>query len=117
MDRRMSRKTVAGYLEVLDDLLLAFRLDVFTRRARRNLAAHPRFFYFDTGVFRSLRPAGPLDRPEEIEGAALKASSPSTSARGPTTAVADSASTTGERGPVPRWTSSCTATRASGPWR
>lgn len=67
-----SRTTVAGYLELLEDLLLAFRLPVFTRRAKRRLAAHPRFFYFDCGVFMSLRPAGPLDRPEEIGGAALE---------------------------------------------
>ena len=71
-EAEVNRKTVAGYLEVLEDLLLAFRLDVFTRRARRQLAAHSKFFYFDTGVFRSLRPAGPLDRPEEIDGAALE---------------------------------------------
>ncbi|MDE2662696.1 MAG: AAA family ATPase [Gemmatimonadota bacterium] len=67
-----SRTTVAGYLELLEDLLLAFRLPVFTRRAKRRLAAHPRFFYFDCGVFGSLRPAGPLDRPEEIGGPALE---------------------------------------------
>ena len=67
-----SRTTVAGYLELLEDLLLAFRLPVFTRRAKRRLAAHPRFFYFDCGVFTSLRPAGPLDRPEEIGGPALE---------------------------------------------
>ena len=67
-----SRTTVAGYLELLEDLLLAFRLPVFTRRAKRRLVAHPRFFYFDCGVFRSLRPAGPLDRPAEIGGAALE---------------------------------------------
>lgn len=67
-----SRTTVAGYLELLEDLLLAFRLPVFTRRAKRRLAAHPRFFYFDCGVFRSLRPAGPFDRPEEIGGPALE---------------------------------------------
>ncbi|MCZ0934563.1 MAG: AAA family ATPase [Gemmatimonadetes bacterium] len=67
-----SRTTVAGYLELLEDLLLAFRLPVFTRRAKRRLVAHPRFFYFDCGVFRSLRPAGPLDRPEEIGGPALE---------------------------------------------
>lgn len=29
-------------------------------------------FEFDAGVFRSLRPKGPLDRPEGIEGAALE---------------------------------------------
>ena len=67
-----SRQTVAGYLEILDDLLLGFRLDVFTRRAKRQTAAHPKFFLFDAGVFRSLRPRGPLDRPEEVGGAALE---------------------------------------------
>ncbi len=67
-----SRSTVAGYLELLEDLLLAFRLPVFTRRAKRRLVSHPRFFYFDCGVFRSLRPAGPLDRPAEMDGAALE---------------------------------------------
>jgi predicted AAA+ superfamily ATPase len=66
------RRTVAGYLEVLEDLLLSFRLPVFTRRARRETVAHPKFYFFDTGVLRSLRPRGPLDRPEEIEGAALE---------------------------------------------
>lgn len=69
---QVERKTVAGYLEVLEDLLLAFRVPVFTRRAGRALAAHPKFYVFDAGVFRSLRPAGPLDRPEEIAGAALE---------------------------------------------
>ena len=67
-----SRSTVSGYLELLADLLLAFRLPVFTRRAKRRLVAHPRFFYFDCGVFRSLRPSGPLDRPDEIAGPALQ---------------------------------------------
>ena len=69
---QVERKTVEGYLDVLEDLLLAFRMPVFTRRARRELSAHPKLFLFDAGVFRSLRPAGPLDRREEIEGAALE---------------------------------------------
>jgi predicted AAA+ superfamily ATPase len=68
----VARPTVAGYVEVLEDLLLSFRLPVFTRRARRETSAHPKLYVFDTGVFRSLRPRGPLDRPEEIEGAALE---------------------------------------------
>ena len=67
-----SRSTVAGYLELLEDLLLSFRLPVFARRAKRRLVAHPRFFYFDCGVFKSLRPAGPFERPSEIDGAALE---------------------------------------------
>ena len=57
---------------MLEDLLLSFRVPVFTRRAKRDMSIHPKFFFFDTGVFRSLRPKGPLDRPEEIEGAALE---------------------------------------------
>lgn len=64
--------TVTGYVEVLEDLLLGFRLPVFRRRARRRLASHPKFYYFDCGVFRALRPTGPLDRPTEIGGAALE---------------------------------------------
>lgn len=69
---QIERKTVATYVEVLEDLLLAFRVPVFTRRARREASVHPKFYLFDAGVFRSIRPRGPLDRPEEIEGAALE---------------------------------------------
>jgi predicted AAA+ superfamily ATPase len=69
---QVQRKTVAGYLEVLEDLLLSYRVPVFTRRAGRKVAAHPKFFLIDAGVYRSLRPSGPLDRREEIEGAALE---------------------------------------------
>ena len=69
---QVSRKTVEGYLAILGDLLLAFQVPVFTKRAQRNLTVHPKFFWFDAGVFRALRPSGPLDRPEEIAGAALE---------------------------------------------
>lgn len=68
----IERKTVEGYLDILEDILLGFRLEVFTKRAKRQLTGHPKFYLFDVGVFRSLRPAGPLDRPEEIEGQALE---------------------------------------------
>ena len=71
-EAEVSRKTTEGFLSVLEDLLLAYRIPVFTRRAKRATAAHPKLFLFDAGVFRSLRPAGPLDRPEDIEGAALE---------------------------------------------
>jgi uncharacterized protein len=69
---QISRKTVEGYLGILEDLLLSFQVPVFTRRAQRHLAAHPKFYWFDAGVFVATRPAGPLDRPEEIAGAALE---------------------------------------------
>lgn len=69
---QVNRKTAEGYLQILEDLLLGFQLPVFTRRAQRAVAAHPKFFFFDTGVFRANRPAGPLDSPAEIDGAALE---------------------------------------------
>ena len=68
----VDRKTAAGYFDLLDDLLIATRIPVFTRRAKRRLATHPRFFFFDVGVYRTIRPTGPLDSPEEIDGAALE---------------------------------------------
>jgi predicted AAA+ superfamily ATPase len=68
----VERKTVEGYLTILEDLLLAHRLPVFSKRAKRRLVTHSKLYLFDTGVFRSVRPAGPLDRPAEIDGAALE---------------------------------------------
>jgi uncharacterized protein len=69
---QVERRTADGYLEVLEDLLLCYRLPVFTRRAQRQTASHPKFYLFDTGVYRSLRPRGPLERSEEAEGPALE---------------------------------------------
>jgi len=69
---QVRRKTVEGFVGVLEDLLLGFRLEVFSRRAKRTTTSHPKFYFFDAGVFRSLRPMGPLDRPEEIQGGALE---------------------------------------------
>lgn len=68
----VNRKIVEGYIEILEDLLLAYRVPVFSRRARRAVAAHPKFYFFDCGVYRSIRARGPLDRTEEIEGLALE---------------------------------------------
>lgn len=71
-DCDVSRKTAEGYLAILEDSLLAFRVPIFSRKAKRHLTSHPKFFWFDAGVFRSARPAGPLDHPDEIAGAALE---------------------------------------------
>lgn len=66
------RKAVEGFVEILEDLLLGFRLKVFTRKAKRHLVQHPKFYYMDAGIFRSLRPKGPLDVPEGLSGASLE---------------------------------------------
>ena len=67
----VNRKMGEEYFRILEDLLLA-SLPVFTRRARRRMTAHPKFYLFDAGVFRAIRPKGPLDRPEEIDRVALE---------------------------------------------
>ena len=68
----VERKVVAGYVGILEDLLLAFRLPVFRKRAKRATVAHDKLYLFDAGVFRSLRPGGPLDRAGDIDGQALE---------------------------------------------
>lgn len=68
----VERKVVENYFSILEDLLLAYRIPVFTKRARRRMAAHPKFFFFDVGVFQAIRPRGPLDHSAEIPGAALE---------------------------------------------
>jgi predicted AAA+ superfamily ATPase len=69
---QVKRTTVDGYVEILEDLLIAKRVPVFSRRAKRALVAHAKFYFFDCGVYRSLRPQGPLDRPDELMGQALE---------------------------------------------
>lgn len=69
---QVQRKVVEGYFTILEDLLLAVRLPVFQKRAQRAVTQHPKFFFFDTGVFRALRPRGPLDPVAEMEGPALE---------------------------------------------
>jgi predicted AAA+ superfamily ATPase len=71
-DCGISRKTVESHFDLLEDLLLAVRLPVFRRRAARKLTAHPKFYFFDAGVYRALRPRGPLDSDDEIDGAAIE---------------------------------------------
>ena len=68
----VDRQRVSGYFTILEDLLLAWRLAPFTKRAKRRMQHHPKFYFFDAGVYRALRPMGPLDSPEEAQGAALE---------------------------------------------
>ncbi len=56
----------------LEDLLIAVRLPCFAKRAKRRVSTHPTFYYFDAGVYQAIRPRGPLDAPEEIQGPALE---------------------------------------------
>ena len=67
-DCSVERKVVENYFTILEDLMLAYRIPVFTKRAKRRITAHPKFYFFDTGVYRAIRPMGPLDSVEEVEG-------------------------------------------------
>lgn len=68
----IARKTVDNYLQILEDFLLAFQLPVFHRKAQRALSVHAKFYFFDAGVYRSLRPQNLYDCHTEIDGAALE---------------------------------------------
>lgn len=71
-DCQLSSKLIADYFTILEDLLLAVRVPIFSKRAKRKLIAHNKFFYFDCGVFSAIKPRGPLDSVEELQGAALE---------------------------------------------
>ncbi|MFA7158482.1 MAG: DUF4143 domain-containing protein, partial [Kiritimatiellia bacterium] len=69
---QIKRKLAESYFGILEDLLIGVCLPPFKKRARRRIIQHPKFFLFDAGVFRALRPRGPLDAPAEIDGASLE---------------------------------------------
>lgn len=71
-DTGINRKTVENHFDLLEDLLLAVRLPVFVKKARRAMTSHPKFYYFDAGVYRALRPRGPLDSDADVDGAAIE---------------------------------------------
>jgi len=68
----IERSVVTGYFEILRDLLLGYFLPPFTKKAKRRLIAHPKFYYFDTGVYHAIRPLGPYDTPNEVSGISLE---------------------------------------------
>ena len=46
--------TIISYFDILEDTLLAFRLDAFHESVRKRQALKPKFYFFDLGVKRSL---------------------------------------------------------------
>jgi predicted AAA+ superfamily ATPase len=71
-DCAVPRKTVEGYFDILNDLQIAYRIPIFQKRAKRKTQAHPKFYFFDAGLFRALRPLGPLETNGETMGSALE---------------------------------------------
>ena len=68
----VERKVVESYFSILEDLMIGYRIPIFAKKAKRRLIVHPKFYFFDVGVYRTLRPMGPLDAPEEVDGIALE---------------------------------------------
>lgn len=67
-DAAIDRKIVEGYFGILRDLLIGYTLPSFTKRAKRRLVSHPKFYFYDPGLYRIIRPMGPYDTPQEIGG-------------------------------------------------
>lgn len=81
-DCAAKRKVAATYVNILEDLLLAFRLPVFSERpqsrnsesgegSKRATVARSKLFLFDTGLFRSLLARGGSADPDTVEQQAL----------------------------------------------
>ena len=71
-EAHIERSVAENYFSILEDLLIAVRLPVFSRKAKRKLISQKKFYFFDAGVFRAIRPVGPLDSGAEIDGPALE---------------------------------------------
>ncbi len=71
-EAHIERSVAENYFSILEDLLIAVRLPVFARKAKRKLTSQKKFYFFDAGVFRAIRPVGPLDSDAEMEGPALE---------------------------------------------
>ena len=68
----ISRKVAENYFSILEDLLIAYFLPPFTKKAKRRSVKHNKFYYFDVGIYQTLRPKGPLDSLDEIDGIGLE---------------------------------------------
>ena len=71
-DSAIERKVVENYFTILEDLMLGVRIPVFCKKAKRKMIRHPKFYFFDVGIFQTLRPRGILDNENEIGGPALE---------------------------------------------
>jgi uncharacterized protein len=71
-DAGVPRTTVEGYFSILEDTLLAWRLPAFEVTPRVRERAHPKVFWIDAGVVRSLKgsrgPVVPEERGALLEG-------------------------------------------------
>jgi predicted AAA+ superfamily ATPase len=71
-DSGTARTTVSGYLEILEDTLLAYRLPAFESRLRVRERKHPKLYWIDPGLVRAVKKQlGPVSAEERgplVEG-------------------------------------------------
>ena len=47
-------RTVQSYYEILEDTLIGFKLEPWRKSIRKRLSAHPKFYFFDSGVVNAI---------------------------------------------------------------
>ncbi len=71
-DCGVARTTVQGYLDILEDTLLTFRLHAFQPRLRVRERHHPKLYWVDSGLVRAVKklhgPIAPEERGALLEG-------------------------------------------------
>jgi len=71
-DAGVSRSTVQGYLEVLEDTLMTFTLPAYEARLRVRERTHPKLYWIDPGVVRAMKnhhgPVAQEERGALLEG-------------------------------------------------
>lgn len=71
-DAGAHRNTIAGYIEILEDTLIAFRLAPFQGNIRIKEKRHPKLYFIDSGLVRALKknlyPIAPEERGSLFEG-------------------------------------------------
>lgn len=50
----INQKTATRFFEILEDSLIVFRLNAYSKNNYRRLIQHPKYYFFDTGVLNSL---------------------------------------------------------------
>ena len=68
----VARTTVQGFLDILEDTLLTFRLSAFQSRLRLRERRHPKLYWIDPGLVRAVKklygPIAPEERGTLLEG-------------------------------------------------
>lgn len=53
-EAQIQRQSATRYFEILEDTLLITRCEAFAKSTRKRLVLHPKFYFFDVGVFNAL---------------------------------------------------------------